>query len=160
MALALVASLLVAGGAVAATSTLADTTHAVDQDTQSIYAEVTGTSNISDTGSSDATITYYGVGSDDVATQVSTSTVTATNGSVTLDEYASINSSKYDSYRVTVEGDSSKIDVETGTIHKAAGGGGLLGLDSGLIDAIPGSPLMLAAGLVAVVGAVALARGN
>jgi hypothetical protein len=158
MALALVASLFAVGGAAAATETLDDSTYTVTNDTQSIYAEVTGTSNISSTGTATADVTYYGVNSDGVATQVATSTVTVENGTTTLDEYTSLNTSKYDEYRVTVEGNASKLDVETGTISKAAGGGSILGLDSSLTEWIPGDPLYLGAGVVAVVAVLAIVR--
>lgn len=156
MALALVASVLAAGGAVAATETLDDSTYTVNNDTQSVYTEVTGT-NMSGTTTATASVTYYGVNSDGVATQVGTSSVTVENDTTTLDEYSTLNTTKYDEYRVTVEGNATLLEVETGTISKAAGGGSVLGLD-GALDSLPGSPIMLGAALAAIVGVLALVR--
>jgi spermidine/putrescine-binding protein len=159
LALALAVALTaVAGAGIVAAETLDDSTYSVTNDTQSVYAEVTGTSNISSASTADASVTYYGVNDDGVASEVSTSTVTVENGTTTLDEYTSINSSKYSEYRVVVDGNASKLDVETGTISKAAGGGSILGLDGSWTDSIPGDPLYLGAGLVAVVAVLAIVR--
>jgi hypothetical protein len=98
------------------------------------------------------------VSDDGIATQVSTSSVSVENDTTTLDEYTTINATKYPEYRVTVDGNATTLDVETGTITKAAGGGSILGLDGSLADSIPGDPLYLGAGLVAVIAVLAIVR--
>jgi hypothetical protein len=158
VALALAVALTaIAGAGIVAAETLDDSTYSVTNDTQSVYVEVTG-ENMSGTTTATADITYYGVGDDGIATQVSTSSVSVENDTTTLDEYTTINATKYPEYRVTVDGNATTLDVETGTINKAAGGGSILGLDGSWAESIPGDPLYLGAGLIAVVAVLAIVR--
>jgi hypothetical protein len=158
VALALAVALTaIAGAGIVAAETLDDSTYSVTNDTQSVYVEVTG-ENMSGTTTATADITFYGVSDDGIATQVSTSSVSVENDTTTLDEYTAINATKYPEYRVTVDGNATTLDVETGTITKAAGGGSILGLDGSWSEWIPGDPLYLGVGLVAVVAVLAIVR--
>lgn len=166
--LLVVASLLVgaAGGAAAQTSTstatatptptttdssgvIANDTVAVDNDTRSVYADLTAGEN----NSASLDVTFYGVDADGNETQLSTQTVSLNASEERLVERTSVNATKYSEYRVLVEtssGSSTNATAETGTVQKVAGGagGGLLG----------GSGSIGAAGIVVILllGAVAL----
>lgn len=122
------------------TPTLADKTMAVDNDTRSVYAEIT---NVSD---GNATVEVYGVDEDGFSTEVHNETVSpGANETVMVEQ--SVNSTKYDEYRVMVKGTTSNTSAEEitiGTLMEVAGGSG------GLLDGDTGS---LGIGALAVVAA-------
>lgn len=135
MLLAVVGSIglaTVTGGAAAADVEIGNETVAVDDNTDSAFAEVNNTA----TTDANVTIEYVGVDADGNDTSVlATNNVVATADSETLDEYADVNASKYEKIRITTTldnttADQSNVSVSVGTFQKLSGGGG--GSSSGL----------------------------
>jgi translation initiation factor 2 alpha subunit (eIF-2alpha) len=146
------ASVVGVGVAAAATDTLADSTFQVDNDTQSVYAEVTA-SDLSDESVSNTTanVTIYGIDDDGIQTVENDTQVTVSSNETKLNEVA-VNATKYPEYRVIVEGNSSYASADVGTIQKTAGTGGVSA--QSVEDAwneVPGSPIEQGLAFIVVV---------
>jgi len=105
---------------------LADRSVSVNDDTESVYLEVTNTSG-------DAlNYTVYGI-SDDLSTEVDTGTISSANENDTARQEFAVNASEYDEYRVVVTEDPTDTDeesaenIEIGTTVSQANGGGIFG---------------------------------
>lgn len=121
------------GGAAAQTTatptsssdTLADETIAVDNQTQSLYLEVTNTSSQS------IDYTVYGV-SDGITTQVDSGGISAA-ANETKEKTFAVDADEYDDYRIVVEEDGTDTDNETaesieiGEIVQQESGGAIFG---------------------------------
>lgn len=109
-------------------------TVSVDDDTQSVYAEI----DANETTDAAPTVTFYGIDGNETETQTGQQSVTVTANQTELVEHADVDPDAYDSYRIVVEGDDSAIDGATaGIIQKVAGGGmGLLGGSGGAGSAV------------------------
>jgi hypothetical protein len=132
---------------------LADREVVVDDETESVYLEVTNTSG-------DALdYTVYGL-ADGLSTEVDSGTISSMDANDTVRQTFAVNATEYDSYRVVVTEDptdndeESADDIEVGATVNQAGGGG------GIFAGVGGSGLfstqnILIGGVVAV-GAYAL----
>ena len=151
-----------AGGAAGQTSTttatttdtatgveLANSTVAVDNDTRSVYAQITAGPNESIT----VDVTFSGVDADGNETELETRTVTVNASQEQLVERTDVNTTAYDSYRVTVNApnvDSTNATAEIGKVAEIAGGGGGFSIGGSNVS-------MSVLALVAVVAAAVLA---
>ena len=135
-------------------SELADKEVTVNDDTESVYLEVTNTSG-------DAlNYTVYGI-SDGLSTEVDSGTVSSADSNDTVRQTFAVNATEYDSYRVVVTEDASDSDeesaenIEIGTTvnQSSGGGGGMFGLGGG--GGLFSTQNILIGGVV-VVGAYAL----
>ena len=130
---------------------LADREVVVDDETESVYLEVTNTSG-------DALdYTVYGL-ADGLSTEVDSGTISSADANDTVRQTFAVNATEYDSYRVVVTEDPSDTDEESaddivvGATVNQAGGGGIFGAGaSGLFS----TQNILIGGVVAV-GAYAL----
>jgi len=110
---------------------LADKEVTVNDDTESVYLEVTNSSG-------DAlNYTVYGI-ADGLSTEVDAGTISATTNDTSRQTFA-VNATEYDSYRVVVTEDASDSDSESAenieigtTVNQASdGGGGVFGFGGG-----------------------------
>jgi len=138
LVLVVVGLLVGAAGGVAATETatatptttdsttgveLANSTVAVDNDTRSVYAQITAGPN----ESVKVDVTFSGVDADGNETELETRTVTVNASQEQLVERTDVNTTAYESYRVTVNApnvDSTNATAEIGKVAEIAGGGG------------------------------------
>lgn len=109
---------------------LADKEVTVDDDTESVYLEVTNSSG-------DAlNYTVYGI-SDGLSTEVDAGTISAMSNDTARQTFA-VNSTEYDSYRVLVTEDAGDSDSESAenieigtTVNQVMSGGGVFGFGGG-----------------------------
>lgn len=123
--------------------TLSNQEFAIDENTRSLYVDL---DNSTYNATEPVNTTVYGIDADGNETQVEKVQISAASDSLESYEYTNLNTSKYDSYRVLVEGDGSAVEsaaLDVGTVSKISGGGGLLGGTS-----IGGVPVLVLAGLV------------
>jgi hypothetical protein len=123
--------------------TLSNQEFVVDNDTRSLYVDL---DNSAYNATEPVNTTVYGIDADGNETQVQKVQISAASDSVESYEYANLNTSKYDSYRLLVEGNGSAVEsaaLDVGTVSKISGGGGLLGGSS-----IGGVPVLVLVGLV------------
>jgi ABC-type oligopeptide transport system substrate-binding subunit len=129
---------------------LADKEVTVNGDTESVYLEVTNTSG------DNLNYTVYGI-SDGLSTEVDAGTISSVDENDTARQTFTVDSEKYDSYRVLVTEDASDSDTESAdnieigtTVNQASGGGGVFaGVGGGGLF----SPTNLLIGLVVIGGA-------
>ncbi|WP_193365828.1 hypothetical protein [Halorubrum distributum] len=152
LALAVLTSMAVPAAAQSGAE-LADKEVTVNDDTQSVYLEVTNTSG-------DAlNYTVYGI-SDGLSTEVDSGTVSSVDSNDTVRQTFAVNATEYDSYRVVVTEDASDSDSESAenieigtTVNQATDGGGVFGFGGG--GGLFSTQNILIGGVV-VVGAYAL----
>jgi len=152
LALAVLTSMAVPAAAQSGAE-LADKEVTVNDDTESVYLEVTNTSG-------DAlNYTVYGI-SDGLSTEVDSGTVSSADSNDTVRQTFAVNATEYDSYRVVVTEDASDSDEESAenieigtTVNQATGGGGVFGFGGG--GGLFSTQNILIGGVV-VVGAYAL----
>jgi len=106
---------------------LADKSVSVNDDTESVYLEVTNTSGDA------VNYTVYGI-SDGLSTEVDSGTISSADENDTARQEFGVNSTAYDEYRVVVTEDPSDSDEESAdnieigtTVNQATGGGGIFG---------------------------------
>jgi len=131
----------------AATNTLANQTVAVGNNTASVYAEITNTSNQS------VRVVFEGL-NNSTATEVKNVTASATANQTVTVTYDAVDPANYSEYRVrvlSINGSTAE-NVSVGTLEKVAGGGGAGG--SSLLGG--SSSLGIVAVVVVLVGALAL----
>lgn len=134
-----------AGGAVAADVEIANDTVSVDNQTQSVYAEIEGAPN----SSTDLTVEFTGLDDSGNQSFQEQRNVTVGAGNTSLVERTELNASAVSEVRVSVTApnlNSTNTTAEVGKIQKVAGGGGGLG---GTVESA-GGPVVVVAAAAAV----------